>query len=213
MCLVVCVWDPGPGFNEAHRQRIFEDFYRINAKIEGAGLGLGIASRFSRLLGHEIRVVSREGHGSLFSVLLPLRRKGIATGVPAIGNTLSTGLEKLTLFYVDDDINNSKALGELVHNWGCQFVSVHDAAAAIAYTERHPPPDVLVIDYQLSVRVNGIDLARQLLRRWPDIPVCVVSGATDEDLPQKAAADGFDFLRKPIKPNKLRALLDGYLTG
>ena len=55
------MYDTGPGISEAHQQRIFDDFYRIssNTSIEGAGLGLGIALRFSDLLDHRIHVHCR----------------------------------------------------------------------------------------------------------------------------------------------------------
>ncbi|MCW9047818.1 MAG: PAS-domain containing protein, partial [Gammaproteobacteria bacterium] len=67
----ICIYDSGPGISEAHQQRIFDDFYRINGNVDGAGLGLGIALRFSRLLNHEIKLCSEDGHGSLFSLLVP----------------------------------------------------------------------------------------------------------------------------------------------
>ncbi len=206
----IAVYDTGPGFTEAHRQRIFEDFYRINAMVEGAGLGLGIAQRFSRLLNHVLKVTSEEGRGSVFSVLLPLRSEALQEAPLHPVNVLSSGLEDLQVFYVDDDANNTNALGELVRNWGCSFISVCDPAAAAAYVKSNAPPDIILMDYQLGHRETGIELAESLRKTWRAVPVCIVSGATHENLAKTAAKHGFDFLRKPIKPNKLRALLERY---
>ena len=67
------------------------------------------------------------------------------------------------------------------------------------------------MDYQLDSETDGLQLADMLLEKWEDVPVCVVSAAPDEDLSVRVNNHGFDFLRKPIKPGKLRALLERYL--
>lgn len=78
--LRIDVADTGIGMDPAHVAHIFEEFYQIgvppNATREGHGLGLSVVQRTARLLQHEIRVHSRPGEGSTFSVLLP-------AGVPA----------------------------------------------------------------------------------------------------------------------------------
>jgi DNA-binding response OmpR family regulator len=67
------------------------------------------------------------------------------------------------------------------------------------------------MDYQLGPETNGLKLADELLSQWGDVPVCIVSAAPGEDLSAQANEHGFDFLRKPIKPGKLRALLERYI--
>jgi DNA-binding response OmpR family regulator len=66
------------------------------------------------------------------------------------------------------------------------------------------------MDYQLDANTDGIQLAGQLRELWGDVPLCIVSAAADEDLSRLAAQHGYDFLRKPVKPGKLRALLERY---
>lgn len=207
----VCVYDCGPGISEAHRERIFDDFYRVKSTVEGAGLGLGIALRFSNLLGHQIRVKSFDGRGSLFSLLVPMAEKGSNEPGETSGRGILSGLESLNIFYVDDEENNIHALSTLMDNWGCIFSSATSAAASVKFAENKPAPDVILMDYQLGPDINGIELADKLLSHWGDIPVCIVSAASEEDLPVQVSEHGFDFLRKPIKPGKLRALLERYL--
>ncbi len=206
----IAVYDTGPGFTEAHRQRIFEDFYRINAMVEGAGLGLGIAQRFSRLLNHALKVTSEDNRGSVFSVLVPMRREALEVMRQHPVIALSSGLENLRIFYVDDDANNTDALGELVRNWGCSFVSVCDLEATKKHVSNNSAADMVLMDYQLGPEGTGIELALWIRNFWRGVPVCIVSGATHENLAIMAAEHGFDFLRKPIKPSKLRALLERY---
>ena len=207
----ICIYDCGPGISEAHRERIFEDFYRIKNNVEGAGLGLGIALRFARLLNHEINVRSFDGRGSLFSLMVPMSEKDSSQMAEAANTGTLSGLESLNIFYVDDDENNIHALSTLMDNWGCTFTSATSRESSLEYASNHDAPDVILMDYQLGPESNGIQLADELLEHWQNIPVCIVSAAPDEDLSTRVTGHGFDFLRKPIKPGKLRALLERYL--
>ena len=209
----ICVYDTGPGISEAHQQRIFDDFYRVGnlANVEGAGLGLGVALRFSRLLGHKIHVHSTDGRGSLFSLCVPLCAAQTRLRKETHVSGISTGLEALNIFYVDDDEHNIHALGTLMDNWGCKLASAISFESALEYAQSHPPPDAILMDYQLGPDTNGIQLAQALLEQWGEVPVCVVSAAPDEELSTLIAGHRYDFLRKPVKPGKLRALLDRYL--
>lgn len=207
----ICIYDTGPGISEAHEQRIFDDFYRIAGNVEGAGLGLGIALRFAQLLGHQINVRSRYGRGSLFSLFVPRCDRGSSQQNKLATVNITSGLEDLKIFYIDDEENNIHALSTLMANWGCQFSSATSFSSALAYAENHPPPDVILMDYQLDAGSNGIELTHELRKSWGDVPVCIVSAAPEENLSTRVSAQGFDFLRKPIKPGKLRALLERYL--
>jgi len=206
----VCIYDNGPGISEAHRQRIFDDFYRVDSQIEGAGLGLGIAQRFALLLKHSLYVESTPKHGSLFSVSVPLRARDMTVSPVFYTQGITSGLEGLSIFYVDDDDNNIHALSTLMDNWGCAMRSAISTTAAIVYAQENPAPDVMLMDYQLGKGMDGIALANALRNVWGPIPVCIVSAAPDDMLARGVETSGYDFLRKPIKPNKLRALLERY---
>src|SRR5262245_16259452 len=69
------VHDTGPGIAAAHRERIFERFYRVDdarsQETGGTGLGLAIARWAVEANGGRIEVESDEGHGSLFRIVLP----------------------------------------------------------------------------------------------------------------------------------------------
>ena len=69
--------DTGIGMSEEYLQHIFEPFSRANdsriSKISGTGLGMGITKNLVQMMGGEIRVESRIGEGSCFTVILELR--------------------------------------------------------------------------------------------------------------------------------------------
>jgi two-component system OmpR family sensor kinase len=73
---VLRVSDTGIGLAPEERERVFQRFYRAPAAVargqEGSGLGLCIARSIAEAHGGSIQVESAEGHGSTFTVLLPL---------------------------------------------------------------------------------------------------------------------------------------------
>ncbi|MDR3437186.1 MAG: HAMP domain-containing sensor histidine kinase [Telmatospirillum sp.] len=74
--VLVQVFDTGPGIPDDKLQMIFEDFYQLDNpsrdKTKGLGLGLSIVQRTAHLLGQDVWVASRLGHGSVFSITLPI---------------------------------------------------------------------------------------------------------------------------------------------
>ena len=74
--ILVQVYDTGPGIPADKLQVIFEDFYQLDNpsrdKTKGLGLGLSIVQRTAHLLGQDVWVTSRLGHGTVFSFTLPL---------------------------------------------------------------------------------------------------------------------------------------------
>ncbi|MGY1848243.1 MULTISPECIES: ATP-binding protein [unclassified Blastococcus] len=74
--LRVAVDDAGPGVPEAERDRIFERFARgagsVRTRTEGAGLGLALVARHTRMMGGAVHVEGRPGGGARFVVELPV---------------------------------------------------------------------------------------------------------------------------------------------
>jgi signal transduction histidine kinase len=70
------VGDTGIGIQAAHQSAIFEEFYQVgNTERDfaaGTGVGLAIVRRLVDVLGHDVKVQSCEGRGSLFTVTVPL---------------------------------------------------------------------------------------------------------------------------------------------
>jgi signal transduction histidine kinase len=71
------VSDTGMGIPEAHLGRLFQDFVQVGSplqqRVPGTGLGLALSRRFAELLGGRVHAESRVGHGSTFTVTIPIR--------------------------------------------------------------------------------------------------------------------------------------------
>ncbi len=71
----ITVRDEGQGLTELEQSRVFEKFYRArrdHSGVQGTGMGLAIAREIAEAHGGTVRVESRLGQGSLFTVTLPI---------------------------------------------------------------------------------------------------------------------------------------------
>jgi CheY-like chemotaxis protein/anti-sigma regulatory factor (Ser/Thr protein kinase) len=207
------VWDTGPGIAAIELERIFVDFFRVDATArgqQGVGLGLGVVERMARSLGHPIEVHSVVGKGSCFRVAVPLLSANWQTVEASRADESTDFLHSgYQLLCVDDDETNLSALSTLLGQWQLGTVAVCNGEAQVHdFMATNLQPDLAIIDYQLGYGIDGIQLYRQLLQSWPDLPAVLVSAAPEPDLPAKAKAAGMLFLAKPIKPAALRAALN-----
>ena len=71
--VALSIVDDGPGIPEQLRERVFEEFFRVptTSGADGAGVGLAIARRVSRMLGGDLRLSETPGGGATFTLLLP----------------------------------------------------------------------------------------------------------------------------------------------
>jgi two-component system NtrC family sensor kinase len=68
----IMISDTGPGIPSSNIQRIFDPFFTTKLEKGGTGLGLSIASRIVKEHGGKIDVLSEEGKGTTFTILLPV---------------------------------------------------------------------------------------------------------------------------------------------
>ena len=210
------VWDTGIGIAENKRQAIFEEFRRLDSGMDGdersAGLGLSIVDRIASLLEHPVQLRSWPGHGSVFSVTVPLSTSAIAP----IANHQQDDDSPLAgrhVWCIDDDAQAREATATLLHSWGCVVSLAADAVEARALAERGDVPDLVLLDYQLGEQI-GPALLPQLRQRWQcEPPVIVVTAQRDEATRAHIAEAGLHFMAKPVAPSRLRALMSRLLLA
>jgi len=109
---------------------------------------------------------------------------------------------------VDDESNIADTLTEILSRSGYAAVATYDAESALE-TALLKPPEILVTDVMLP-GMNGIDLAIQIRRIFPDCRIFLFSGqAATTDLLAAAGREGHEFvlLSKPVHPVDLLARL------
>jgi signal transduction histidine kinase len=85
--VAISVRDTGPGISEEQLARLFQPFAQADAthtrRHDGAGLGLVITRRLARAMGGDVQASSKPGHGSTFTLYLPVQMQGPARAVAA----------------------------------------------------------------------------------------------------------------------------------
>ncbi|KPQ07337.1 MAG: Signal transduction histidine kinase [Rhodobacteraceae bacterium HLUCCA12] len=197
------VIDTGPGIPEQEYENVFREFHRLNARAsasEGLGLGLAIVERAAALLGHNIRLVSRLGHGTRFAV----RMDRAAAPPPAEGDATGVAPRRrprhdLIGLLVENDDSLRRALVHLLEGWGINMLDTADATEAEALLDEIGiQPDFMLIDNQLETRLTGLDLVAALRARHGPIPARLITAERSDDLRAQAATHGVAILYKPI---------------
>jgi len=208
------VWDTGPGIPPEQQETIFEEFYQLDNpardRTKGFGLGLAIVQRLARLLEYPVRLRSRPGKGSCFSILVPLEHAWFSVGAEAnkpaeqVANTL---LQAAQVLLIEDDPAVLQAAQLLLEVSGYGIVAVANSGQALAALQNWTP-DLIISDYRLPGAWNGLELImkiRQTIAR--QIPAVLVTGDTSVHKLRAAAASNCRVLYKPINPQELLALI------
>jgi two-component system, sensor histidine kinase len=213
------VWDTGPGIPEDRQQAVFEEFQRFaqpeSGRASGVGLGLAIAQRSARLLGHRLQVRSVIGKGSVFAVHVPYGRtaKPLSTDLTPAANP-SYGLGEATIVFIENDEENLEGMTALLTRWSCRVLQAHTVSEALDRIDSERiHPDLVIADYHLNDGGTGLDAIVSVRRHCnlpiPGIIITADHAAAVQDVTHKA---GYEILQKPIKPAELRSLMSHMLT-
>lgn len=212
------VWDRGPGIPEDKRQVIFEEFKRLDSHQtraeKGLGLGLAIADRLCKVLGHRIEVRSWLGKGSVFSVSVPVATQILSEPVlqPTRAHT-SEPLRGAPVFCVDNEESILTGMQSLLSRWGCEVHTARNQQECEALLAQGIQPQIALVDFHLDDGNTGPQLMAWLRTRLDKpLPGIVISADAHQDRVSEVHSAGLDFLPKPVKPAALRALLSRYLN-
>jgi two-component system, sensor histidine kinase len=220
--LLLQVWDSGIGISEANLPRIFDEFFQAQGgrplqahQRKGLGLGLAIVKRLAGLMEAPIDVRSRTGHGTVFSLEVPVGRAPRSTdAAPSLASKAALGLtlEGRRIVVVEDELAVREGLVVLLQAWGAEVTSFDTVAALELWlaTERDmPAPDLLLVDYRLPEGRTGLDALAALRAHWDGqrLPAILITGSSLGGHEEEAVAHDFHLLIKPVLPARLRAMI------
>jgi signal transduction histidine kinase/DNA-binding response OmpR family regulator len=176
----LCVTDTGCGMNEKTLVRIFEPFF--TTKEPGKGTGLGLATVFSIVKQHQgcVTVSSAPGVGSTFCVYWPVSTaQNSAESSPQAPAHASGGTESILL--VEDEQSVRDLTARALRNRGYRVLEAANGPEALRVWEQSGQRiDLLFSDVVMPQGLSGLDLARQLRVRKPDLKVILFSGYSNE---------------------------------
>jgi PAS domain S-box-containing protein len=204
----LCITDDGIGMTTEQQEKLFQPFTQADSsttrKYGGTGLGLAITKEFTEMMGGHINLISEFGHGSMFTVFLPM-----VVSKPITQVTKELLLKEDGIILVIDDDSTVRELFK-----GYLSKLGYAVAVAASGTEgfrlvKKLRPDAVILDVKMP-GIDGWDVLSKLKSNplLADIPVIMTSV---EDHQQEGYALGAtDYLLKPIRHEQLAFILDKY---
>jgi len=219
--LLLQVWDSGMGISEANLQRVFDEFFQVQSQRplaahqrKGLGLGLAIVKRLADLMAAPLRVRSRVGHGTVFSLDLPLGKapRTPIDAVPgAVKAPLGLTLEGKLIVVVEDEQAVREGLVVVLQAWGASVQAFDSSTTFEGWLAGQPgeAPDLLLVDFRLPDGHTGIEALVAARAHWParKLPAIVITGSSLGGHEDEAVQHDYHLLIKPVLPNKLRAMI------
>uniref|UniRef100_UPI003BA0C13A hybrid sensor histidine kinase/response regulator n=1 Tax=Aeromonas jandaei TaxID=650 RepID=UPI003BA0C13A len=210
------VWDNGPGIPQDKQEAIFDEFSRLDhsrtAREQGLGLGLAIARGISLVLGHQLTLQSWPGKGSVFAVTLNLATRPVAAHPVATPALRDSQLEGVRVLCIDNERDILAAMSSLLGRWGCEVRCAVDLAEAEALVAEGFVPRLVLSDYHLDDGKTGLEAIAALQQVCGNEPGgIIISADRKSELQAQIRERGYGYISKPVKPLKLRALMNSLL--
>ena len=204
------VSDTGLGMSDEQVAQLFQRFQQADAsttrRFGGTGLGLALTKAFATLLGGDIEVRSRPGHGSTFTLhvpaTLPEPEARHAEPPQAADPT------RQTVLVIDDDATQRELMGRFLERSGYAARGAADGASGLALARQLRPFAIL-----LDVTMPGMDGWSVLTSLKADPALAAIPVVMVTFLDQRALASTLgaaDYMMKPVDWNRLGLVLDRF---
>ena len=199
---VISVHDTGAGMTPEVLARVLEPFFTTKPVGKGTGLGLPMAYGFAQRSGGALEICSEPGQGTEVKIYLP-RALPEATEPPP---TLDEGQADQArsgrrILVVDDEAPVRAVTAGFLRDCGHQVVEADGAESALALLAEQGPFDLALVDFAMP-GVNGVDFAKRARAGGADLPIILITGYFDVEVP----AD-ITLVHKPFSNATLQAAL------
>jgi len=195
------VTDTGTGMPRKVMDHVFEPFFTTKAAGKGTGLGLSMVYGFMKQSDGYIDIRSEEGHGTAITLFFPAIEEqpeelkdeaaSIVRGIDLRGDE--------TILIVEDEPDVREISVNLLESLGYRILVAENGDEALAILERHSGIDLLFSDVVMPGGINGVELGRRALDRFPGIKVLLTSGYTKNAMGQGTDKEArLNFIAKPF---------------
>jgi two-component system cell cycle sensor histidine kinase/response regulator CckA len=203
--VMLAVSDTGHGMAPETQARIFEPFFTTKEVGKGTGLGLSMVYGIVKQSGGYIWVYSEPDRGTTFKIYLPrVDQPAESAGVENRPKNVQRGSE--TILLVEDDPQLRQLSSSILAHCGYKVLTASGPEEGLAICkENHHDIRLLVTDVVMP-RMNGRQLAEQILQVSPNVKVLYISGYTSNAIVHYGVLDpGLWFLPKPFTLSSLMA--------
>jgi CheY-like chemotaxis protein len=210
---LLSVTDNGTGMSDEIKSKIFDPYFTTKPKGKGTGLGLAVVYGIVKKSGGDIKIYTEVGFGTTFSVYLPLIKKTPDPKSSDFKIDIQTGHEHILL--VDDEPAIARLVQLILERLGYTVtVRLNSIEALEAFKEKFEKFDLVISDMSMP-HMTGDQLAREIKKISPDIPIIICTGFSERI--NKAKDIGVSgFLMKPVVKSDMatmiRKVLDEAIT-
>jgi len=211
--VVIDVMDNGVGIDAEVLATVF-DLYAQAPGSEGMsqgglGVGLSLAQRLVQLHGGQVEAASGGiGHGSRFTVRLPLPDDAVAPAAQPVHAAPAAPMAAMKVLLVDDNIDAAETLSALLEFSGYDVMLAHDGAGALEKAAQSPVPLVLLDIGLPDMDGYAVALAMRKMDGMADATLIALTGWGSEQDRLRSQQAGFDLhLTKPVDFTALQTTL------
>ena len=210
--ILIEVRDNGIGIAKARQADIFREFFQMHpgGVQKGLGLGLAIVHRLAVLLGHRITLRSVPGRGSIFTLWLRCAKVCDEKPIKSSLNTMCEccPLTGKSVLIVDGGAQVQDSTASILASWGAQITALSSMESVVHRLAKGARWDLVVSDYRIEKDATGLDVIRMVRERLGAKTPAILISSYSSDAPMKSAIDAGDVvLYKPVKPAKLRSVV------
>ncbi|KAA2233150.1 PAS domain-containing protein [Salinarimonas soli] len=199
--VTIQVTDTGTGIAPEDLPRVFEPFFTTKETGKGTGLGLAQVYGFVQQSGGSVDIMSEPGRGTTLMIMLPrASRPAPMLSATAPMASMERG-QALRILLVEDNKQVAELATELLQEAGHEVVAATTGRDALDRLTVDANVDLVFSDLVMPGGIDGVELARIIRRRWPDLPILLATGYSSESA--KAQREGFRLLSKPYEPAAL----------
>lgn len=202
--VLVRVRDTGIGMDEQTQARLFEPFFTTKDVGQGTGLGLAVVYGIVKQHHGMIRVQSRPGQGSTFSLYFPATLPAAEPDSEQVDeqpapDPLPRRRGAKTILLVEDDLDIQAVLMDILQVDGYTVLVASDGEAGTRLFKRHASSIALVIADIMMPKMQGRSFQDYVRKQHPNLKVLVMSGYQEMDLKRRNLLDPKSvFLQKPF---------------
>jgi signal transduction histidine kinase len=208
VCLTVT--DVGLGMDEGTLKRATEPFFTTKGVGKGTGLGLSMVHGFTVQSGGAMEIRSQPGVGTTVALWLPaaVGQPSAETPTVAAAPAVIAG-RSYRVVVVDDDPLIAESTAAIIEDLGHIPIQALSSLNALEILQADAGIDLVVTDHAMPV-MTGTELARQIHRIHPGLPVILVTGYAE--LPNDEAST-LPRLDKPYTAEDLAALIKSQMDA